>query len=85
MTFAERVAKVERFMADPYWRASLMERSHVEREIGHTLPPRQFKYRVTLPNGWSSDFTSELSRNALPRRINSVTIGSEAEILSAKE
>jgi hypothetical protein len=84
-TFASRVAKVECLAHDPYWRASVMERSNVEREIGYKLLPRQFKYRVTLPDGWSSEFSSELSRNALPRRINSVTIGPEAEILSIKE
>jgi hypothetical protein len=83
--FAARITKVERFASDPYWRASIMERSHVEREIGHTLPPRQFRYRVSLADGWSSEFTSELSHNALPRRINSVSLPPEAEILSVAQ
>jgi hypothetical protein len=80
-TFASRVAKVECFAHDPYWRASVMERSNVEREIGHELLPRQFKYRVTLPDGWSSEFTSELSIGSLPRKVNSVNLPREAEIV----
>jgi Glycosyl transferase family 2 len=83
-TFASRVAKVECLARDPYWRASLMERSHVEREIGHELPPRLFRYRVKVPGGWESNFVSELSRNALPHRINSVAIPEGAEILSVE-
>jgi hypothetical protein len=79
--FMKRVEKVERFAADPYWRASVMERSNVEREIGYKLLPRQFKYRVTLPDGWSSEFTSELSIGSLPRKVNSVNLPREAEIV----
>jgi len=83
-TFASRVAKVECLALDPYWRASLMERSHVEREIGHELPPRQFRYHVKVPGGWESDFVSELPRTALPRRINSMTLPEGAEIFSVE-
>jgi len=83
-TFSSRVAKVECFALDPYWRASLMDRSHVEREIGHELPPRRFRYRVKLPGGWESDYISELTRTALPRRINSATLPEDAQILSAE-
>jgi Glycosyl transferase family 2 len=83
-TFASRMAKIECLALDPYWRASLMDRSHVEREIGHELSSRQFKYRVKVPGGWESDFVSELSRAALPRRINSVTLPEGAQILSVE-
>lgn len=76
--FEQRVERVEQFIADPYWRAEVFGRDLVEREIGKRLPKRDFRYRVTIPGGWSSEFTSELLPNNLPRRINSVPMPPEA-------
>jgi hypothetical protein len=79
-TLAERIAQVEDLIADEYFRAELFTREVVEREIGRKLEKRQFKYRVTLPGGWSSDFSSELTMKRLPSRINSVTLPAESVI-----
>lgn len=76
----ERVAQVEGLIEDHYWRAELFTREVVEREIGHPLRKREFKYRVTVPGGWSSEFVSELSKDRLPKRINSVPLGADAVI-----
>jgi hypothetical protein len=73
-TLAERVAQVEELIADPWWRAELFTREVVEREIGHVLERRMFKYRATLPDGWATNFTSELTMKRLPSRINSVSL-----------
>lgn len=79
-TLEERVEQVEALIADPYLRMSLFGRAIVEREIGYELPERIFRYRVTLPGEWSTEFQSELTLRALPKRINSVAIGPEAKI-----
>jgi len=81
LRFDERVARVEEFIADPYWRAQVFGRAIVEREIGKELPKREFTYRVRLVGGWESTFTTELSRAFLPKRINSVPIPADAEIV----
>jgi hypothetical protein len=80
MTFEERVAKVEAFVADPYWRASVFGREIVEREVGYALPKREFIYRIKFGE-WESTFKSELTKAFLPKRLNSVTIPSDAEIM----
>jgi len=80
-TFAERVKRVEEFISDPYARAECFGREIVEREIGHELPKRNLKYRIRLPGGWESEFTSELKREMLPKRINSVRVPLNAEIV----
>jgi hypothetical protein len=82
MTFEERVAQVESLIADHYWRADIFSRKVVEREIGHELPRRNFRYEVRLPGGWTSEYVSELPKRQLPRKINGVTLGPEAEIIS---
>ena len=74
------IEDVEDLIADHYWRAELFTREVVEREIGHKLEKRNFKYRVTLPGGWTSDFTSELKKSRLPQRVNSVNLPIDAEI-----
>lgn len=80
-TFANRVARIEEFIADPYWRAEVFGREIVEREIGHELPKREIKYKITLPGEWSSEFVSELKIPQLPDRINSVPVPLEAKIV----
>jgi len=83
-SFFGRVQRLEEFIADPYWRAEIFGREIVEREIGHELPKREFRYRITLPGGWESEFTSELKQGSfLPRRINSVPVPPEAQIVLA--
>ena len=80
-TLEERIAQVEELIADHYWRADYFGRAIVEREIGRELPPRSFRYRVRLPGGWESEFTSELDQRRLPKRINSVPLPPDAEIV----
>lgn len=79
-TLDERITKVESLIADPHWRADLFGRSIVEREIGGTLPKREYHYRVTLPGGWLSKFVSELKLEQLPERINSVNLPVESSV-----
>jgi hypothetical protein len=79
-TLDERITKVESLIADPYWRCELFGREVVEREVGHALKAREFTYRITLPGGWSSEITTELTMRQLPRRINSVRLPPEAKI-----
>jgi hypothetical protein len=79
--FTDRVKRIEEFIADPYWRVQAFGRALVEREVGYELPKREFKYHITLPGGWESTFKSELSKSFLPRRINSVPIPADAQIV----
>jgi hypothetical protein len=72
LRFDERVQRVEQFIADPYARMEVFGRAIVEREIGHVIPVRKFTYRITIPGGWQSTFVSELKKESLPRRLNSV-------------
>jgi len=81
-TLAERIEQVEKLIADHYLRADIFSRAIVEREIGHVLPKRMNKYRVRLPGGWESDYFSELQRDQLPRKINSVSLGPDAVVES---
>ena len=81
MGFQDRVKRIEEFIADPYWRVQAFGRALVEREVGYELPKREFVYRVTLPGGWESTFKSELSKTFLPRRINSVPMPAEAQVM----
>jgi len=78
--FDDRVKRLESFIADPYWRAEVFGREIVEREIGRELPKRSFRYRITLPGGWETETISELSKDRLPRRINSVSLPQNAII-----
>jgi hypothetical protein len=80
-SFEERVERVEEFIADPYWRAEVFGRDVVEREIGRKLPKREFRYRMTLPGGWESEFQSELTPAKLPKRINSVPVTAETNFV----
>lgn len=80
-SFAQRVQRVERLIADPYWRMELFGRDIVEREIGHALEKRVRKYRIELADGWTSEFETELSLESLPDRINSVPVPSDAKLV----
>lgn len=80
-SFQKRVARVERLIADPYWRMELFGRDIVEREIGHALEKRVRKYQITLPEGWTSEFETEMSLESLPDRINSVPVTPDAKIV----
>lgn len=79
-TLEERIAQVEDLIEDHHWRAELFSREVVEREIGHALARRAFRYEVTLPGGWRSEFTSELTQRRLPKRLNSVDLPEGARI-----
>lgn len=81
MTFAERVERVEAFIADPYARMDVFGRALVEREIGRVIPKRRFTYKVTQPGGWEATFQSELKREFLPKRILSTPVTKETEIV----
>jgi hypothetical protein len=81
LRFDERVERVESFIADEYWRAEIFGREIVEREVGHFLPKREFVYQVKLPNGWETTYRTELKQASLPKRIYSVDIPTEAEIV----
>ena len=81
LSFEQRVEKLESFCQDIYWRATVFGRSIVEREVGHTLPKRELKYKVILPGGWESEFKTEMRKDLLPSRINSVPLPSNAQIV----
>ena len=81
-TLEERIAQVESLIADHYWRADIFSRKVVEREIGHELPKRNLRYLVKLPGGWSTEYTSELPKHQLPKKVHSVVLPKEAEIIS---
>jgi hypothetical protein len=78
--FMERVERVEEFASDPYWRISVFGRTIVEREVGHALPPKTNRYRISLPGGWESEFESEVKPGKFMRRVNSVILPSDAVI-----
>lgn len=82
MNFAERIARLEEFIADPYARAEIFGRDIVEREIGYELPRRILDYTVKLPGGWESSFTSErlLTERNRPAKVNSVRVTPEMVI-----
>jgi hypothetical protein len=78
--FEKQIAKLEELYADPYWRISMFGRPVVERELGHEVPVRNYRYRITIPSGWESEFVSELEIDKLPKRINSVPLSEDAVI-----
>ena len=78
-SFEDKVDRVEAFIADPYWRATMMEKSHVEREEGRKLDDRMFHYKLSF-DGWSTEFESSLDRRRLPKRIHSVDVPAHAEV-----
>lgn len=80
LRFDERVERVEEFIADEYWRASVFGKDIVQREIGHVLQKREFTYRIKIGE-FESTFKSELRQGRLPRRINSVPIPKDAEVV----
>lgn len=79
--FPERIKRIEHCYADPYWRVSMFGREVVERELGREIPKREIKYTIKLPDGWESEFTSEMSRDYLPLRVNSINIPEDSQIL----
>jgi hypothetical protein len=81
-SFVRRVARIEEFIADPYWRASIFGKEIVHREIGHELQKRTTKYRVTLPGGWESPFESDVPLRML-KRVNSVPVTQDMQIVVA--
>jgi hypothetical protein len=76
----EKIDRLEDFIADPHWRASVFDREVVEREIGHKLPKIENRYRITMPGNFETEFRSELPIKKLPKRINSVDLGPYATI-----
>lgn len=79
--FSDRIKRIEQLFDDPYWRISIFGRAIVEREIGREIPQRSMNYRIKLPGGWESEFTSEMTRDHLPNRINGVNVPKEAEFV----
>ena len=80
LRFDERVERVEKFIADPYARMDVFGRALVEREIGHVIPVRRFTYHVKVGE-WSATFQSELKREFLGKRILSVPVTKDTEIV----
>lgn len=80
-TLKDRIDKIESFLLDEHWRADIFGRELVSREVGHEIDKRVFDYSIKLPNGWETTFKSELSRASLPRKIRSVVLPREAEIV----
>jgi hypothetical protein len=78
--FMERVERIEQLIADPYERIQFFGRDIVERELGRTIPERIFRYRISLPGGWSTEFQSPLEVRKLPRRLASADIPHDAII-----
>ena len=78
-TFDQRLARLNKFVCDPYWRSWIFGRDVVEREIGKVLPKRVFKYKVKIGE-YESELESELTPDLL-RRVNSVTVSPEMEIV----
>ena len=78
--FTDRVNRLSAFVGDPYWRAEYFGRDVVEREIGKELPKRTFTYKIKV-GPYETEFVSELSKTRLPRRIKSVPVTSEMEIV----
>jgi hypothetical protein len=78
-SFQERVAKLEEFIADPRWRATIFGREIVEREVGYPIPKIENTFRIHIGDYWT-DFTTELAKKQLPRRIHSVTLPPNAVI-----
>jgi hypothetical protein len=78
--FMERVERIEQLIADPYERISFFGKDIVERELGREIENRVFKYRLSLPGGWSTEFESPLEVRKLPRRLASVDIPHDARI-----
>jgi hypothetical protein len=79
-TFEERVARISKLIADPYWRASLFGREIVEREIGKVLPPKFNKYLLRVGE-FECAYESELGIDELPKRLRSVPRTPEMEIV----
>jgi len=79
LTFEQRVANVESFIADPYARASIFGRALVEREIGHELPPRLRKYLLRV-GPYECEYESELKPEQFPKRLRSVPRTPEMQI-----
>lgn len=76
----ERVDRLEELYKDIYWRAETFGRSHVEREVGHPIPKRTYKYRITLPGGWSTEADSELGTLRPTMKVKSVRLPRESII-----
>jgi len=82
-TLTARVEAIESVFEDVHWRANVFGKSIIEREIGAEIVKREFVYRIELPGGWTSEYKSDLRRALLPRRINSVNVPHNAEIVLA--
>jgi len=80
-SFTDRVNRIEELIADPYRRMKYFGRNIVEREIGCEIPPRIFRYRMTVGE-FETEFTSDLELRHLPRVINSVPRTAETVIES---
>jgi len=80
-TAQERIAFAEEFISDPHWRLQYFPREIVEREVGHEIPERVFRYKMLVPPDWECEFTSDLLVHQLPRRLNSVSVTSETKIV----
>jgi len=78
-SFAKRVARMEEFASDPQWRMQFFSREIVEREEGHVIEERTYRYRM-IQGEYESEFTSPLLPQQLPRLINSVPRTAETVI-----
>lgn len=82
-SFSERVARVEEFAADPYWRMQYFAKNVVEREEGRELAARTFRYKMLVGDEWESEFTSDLLPHQLRtlRNVNSVPVTSDTRFV----
>jgi hypothetical protein len=81
-TLQERVAQVEELIGDPYYRMELFGRDVVEREVGYVLPKKEYRYQISIPGGWTSELVTEIPLRRLPKKINSVILPENAQIIS---
>lgn len=79
--FEERIARLGEFLKDDYHRVEVFGRAIVEREIGKPLKPRENRYRIELPGGWSTEFKTERQLKTVPAKINSAPIPPEAKLV----
>jgi hypothetical protein len=79
--FMKRVDMVEAFIADETWRATVFGKEIVEREVGHELVPKKFRYKMILPGGWESEFESDGPLRRRPKRVNSVNVTADTEFV----
>lgn len=81
-TLQSRIDQVEELIADPYYRMELFGRDVVEREVGYVLPKKEYRYQISIPDGWTSELVTQIPPRRLPKKINSLLLPETAQIIS---